>query len=231
MVTQVAHRSEMVYPTNAELHSKTENILTQITKKKDWSLENSQLENWEIKSIYLAGAGIMGSVAAWSIPSSVGYILRGTPSPYSYSNAMLLTGFGMMNLLNSAEDKNRVSHLSNELKGIAASYKQDKDPTSQVIAEKLEKIIKTANAYIESRSYGEYGLASTLILTGAAGMAAESGYLPESLKAAAFVVGITGTTTLSFCHHMYKGQGLQKVSQRVNECLKMLEQQKHPREV
>lgn len=229
MVNQVAHRPEIVYATNAELHSKTEKILTQIAEKKDWSLENSKLENWKIKSIYIAAAGAMGSAMAW-MPPFFSY-LNGTPTSYSYSGAMFGSGVGMMNILNSASEKNRVSRLSNQLEEVVASYKQDKDPNSKAIAEKLEKIIKTANAYIEFRGYGEFCLAATLMVTGAAGIAAENSYLPESLKTAAFMVGITGTTTLSLCHHMYKGQDLQEVSQKVNECLKMLEQQKQPREV
>lgn len=230
MVSQVAHRPEMVYATNAGLHNKTEKILKQIAEKKDWSLENSKLENWKMKSIYLAAAGTMGSVTAW-IPPFFSY-LNGTPSSYSYSGALMGSGIFMMKILNSAGEKSRVSHLSNQLKEIVASYKQDKDsPSSKVIAEKLEKIIKTVNAYTESRSYSEYCLAATLMLTGVAGIAAERSYLPESLKAAALMVGLAGTTTFSLCHHMYKGQDLQKVSQKVNECLRMLEQQKQPTEV
>lgn len=68
-------------------------------------------------------------------------------------------------------------------------------------------------------------------MTGVAGIAEEKSYLPESVKAAALMMGLAGTATFSLCHQMYKGQDLQKVSQKVNECLKMLEQQKQPREV
>jgi hypothetical protein len=220
----------MVCASNPGLHNKTEKILKQIAEKKDWSLENSQLENWKMKSIYLAAAGTMGSAMA-SMPPFFSY-LNGTPTSYSHSNALIFSGLNMLTILNSAGEKSRVTHLSNQLKEIVAGYKQDRDsPNSKAIAEKLEKIIKTANAYTESRSYIEYCLAATFTLTGVAGIAAENSYLPEGLKAAALLVGLAGTTTFSLYHHMYKGQDLQKVSQKVNECLKLLEQQKQPTDV
>jgi hypothetical protein len=104
-------------------------------------------------------------------------------------------------------------------------YKQDKDsPNSKAIAEKLEKAIKTANAYTKSRSYSEYCLAATL--TGFVGIAAERNHLPESLKTVAFMAGLIGTAALSLYHHIYKSQDIQQVNQSVNECLKMLEKQK-----
>lgn len=227
MISQVGSGLEVLrnHAANIELHTKTENLLKQITEKSNWTLENGKLANWQIKSIYLGAAGTMGLAAAL-IPPIFSY-LNGTPSPYSSSCAILGSGICMMNALSSTGEDRRVTHLSNQLKEIVAVYKQDMDsPSSKAIVKKLEKIIKTANAYTESRSYSECCLVATLIGTGFVGIAAENSYLPERLKTIALVGGLAKTAALSFFHHMYKSQDLQKVSQNVNECLKILEKQK-----
>jgi hypothetical protein len=220
MVNQIAYRPEMIYATN-ELHRSTEETLKKVVEKKDWTLEG--LENWKLKSIQLTIVTIGGVLAGyWAQFTS------STPVPF-YSVAMMVasSAAGCALISNSgALRSTRFEHLSN----LVAIYKKDADPSNnKVIAEKLEKIIKKANTYITSRNYSEYCLGATLLVENALGawsVSSESNYLPETLRTAALMMGLAGTATFALCHHIYKSQDLQKISQKVNECLKILEQQK-----
>jgi hypothetical protein len=232
MFNQVTHRPEMVYAINEKLHNETEGVLKTIETSKNWTLDKRKYENWQIKAAYLGGAVALGLGARLALNSMIpvfdylnpfiGYHHPAEPIPFPVVGTF--SGAFMVGLLVSEPERRRVTQLSNRLNQLVVKHKLDTNRLSKNLAEKLEIIVKTANAYTKSRTLSEYCLTATLLATGLAGSLPD--YLPQSLSPIVFAAGLAGTAAISLHHHMYKRQDLQRVSQNVNDCLKILEQQK-----
>lgn len=194
-------------------------ILSEISKREDWTLENRSYPYWATKSAILVTSGLAGWLVNYIPP------LFGAPFP----RQIWISPFICMMNSTSISEKTLLRH---SLAIAAIRYEHLDAPHNKGISEKLETILATVQTYHESRDYLEDRLTLTFALSLAAQTAIDlTGFSSNELidwpAAAILATGIITTAVLGLYHQIYQGSKLTQVKETVRECLELLEQETH----
>ncbi len=199
----------------------TKKLLNQIIENGNLTLAKDKAPAWQKKAIDYGSAGITGLATA----AVVAFFTHLNGSPQGSFIFPMMLGSGSQ-ILRFGADKLRFP-LRNRLQTIITNFKNNTNQNGIEIANKLETIKKAAINYALFSSYDDVCLGATLLASAASVRLGEMDYLPKGVSVALLATGIVGTAALSRYQYMNKGLELQKVnqkvSQKVDECLKMLE--------
>ncbi len=224
----------------AAMRAKT--FLSDIAEGKDWTFERSiPGRSFSIsidkKLRFASVLAALGAIVGGIHTSFLLWDARGIPSSFLPWNEnylripwqfavippAILSACGLhvgTLVINDITDR-KIGSLTN----LAKDYKWSWTPDHQAIAEKLETVIKTAGAYIQSRNRATYFLRNTLWASGLLLLVEgpRQGPLAERVVPALAALGIALAGGAEYHHRIYKETKLEKIREQAHACLRMME--------
>jgi hypothetical protein len=211
--------------------TRAKTFLSDIAEGKDWTFERSvpgrsfSISVGHKLRFATAGTvigalmgGISSSVMCWGMPAQILWAVR--PAPFFLDSVLTSTALSAGGWLHigAKAAKDLTDRKIGYLMSLANDYKTLDHQTTK---KKLETVIKTAGAYIQSRDRATYFLGNTLMASYVLWLFAPRPF--TSVLPALAALGIVLAGGAEYHHRIYKKTRLEKIREQANECLRMME--------
>ncbi len=215
--------------------TRAKTFLSDIAEGKDWTFEKpvpgrsfsiSVSHKLRFAAVgTVAGAilgGIQSTIMCWGMPAQILWQVRPVPFVLDFAVATTALSATVGLLLGTAATQASANRKIGYLMSLTNDYKRIGMPDHQAMKEKLETVIKTAGAYIQSRDRATFFLESTL-LASCILLLFQHDLLTERVVPAIAALGIILAGGAEYHHRINKETKLETIREQANECLQMME--------